>query len=107
MDKLLSYKPEVAGSISSFTSLSDVTLGYGTSQYELSCCLDVTHKQTNNQINKREQKTLNFSMMSHGITSMVMGSGSVLLNRKPKNGFGGSKEKNTSLSYHMTPNRSN
>ena len=32
------------------------------------------------------QKTLNFSMMSYGITSTVMGSGSILLNRKPKAG---------------------
>ena len=31
-------------------------------------------------------------MMSYGITSTVMGSGSSLLNRKPKNGFQGSKK---------------
>ena len=32
-------------------------------------------------------------MMSYGITSTVMGSGSILLNRKPKNGFQGSEKK--------------
>ena len=52
------------------------------SRYDLSCCRDVKHK-TNNQINKRKQKTLNFSMMTYGITSTVMGSESILLNRKP------------------------
>ena len=31
-------------------------------------------------------------MMSYGITSTVMGSGSILLNRKPKNGFHGSEK---------------
>ena len=46
-------------------------------------------------------------MMSHVITSMKMGSGSILLNRKPKNGFQGSEKRNTSLPYHMTPNQSN
>ena len=47
---------------------------------------------TNKQSNKQ---TLNFSMMSYGITSMVMGSGSILLNWKPKNGFQGSEKKET------------
>ena len=36
-----------------------------------------------------------------------MGSGSIILNRKPKNGFQGSEKRNTSLSYQKTPNRSN
>ena len=76
------------------------------SKYDLSCWWDVKHKK-NNQINKREQKTLNFSMMSYGITSTVVGSGSILLNWKPKNGFQGSEKRNTSLSDQMTPNRSN
>ena len=66
-----------------------------------------TLTQTNNQINKRKQNSLNFSMMSYGITSTAMGSGSVLSNRKPKNGFQGSEKRNTSLLYQMTPNRSN
>ena len=64
---------------------------------------------TNEQSNKQKdtnKKTLNFSMMSNGITSTVMGSGSILLNRKPQNRFQGS-EKNTPLSYQKTPNRSN
>ena len=63
---------------------------------------------TNKQLNKqKETKTLNFSMMSYGITSTVMGSGSILLNGKPKNGFQGSEKTHTSLSYQKTPNRSN
>ena len=32
-------------------------------------------------------------MMSYGKTSTVMGSGSILLNRKPKKGFQGSEKK--------------
>ena len=50
---------------------------------------------TNIQSNKQKEtkKTLNFSMMFYGITSTVMGSGSILLNRKPKNGFHGSEKK--------------
>ena len=64
-----------------------------------------TNKQSNKQ--KETKKTLNFSMMSYGITSTVMGSGSNLLNRKPKNRFQGSEKRNMSLSYHKTPNRSN
>ena len=32
-------------------------------------------------------------MMSYGITSTVMGSGSILLSQKPKNGFQGSEKK--------------
>ena len=45
-----------------------------------------TNKQSNKQ---KETKTLNFSMMSYGITSLSteMGSGSILLNRMLKNGF--------------------
>ena len=43
-----------------------------------------TNKQSIKQ--KETKKTLNFSMMSYGITSTVMGSGSNLLNRKPKTG---------------------
>ena len=62
-----------------------------------------TNKQSNKQ---KETKTLNFSMMSYGKTSTVMGSGSILLHRKPKNGFQGSEKRNTSLSYQKTPNRS-
>ena len=65
---------------------------------------------TNKQSNKDKEtnkKTLNFSMMSYGITSMLMGSGSILSNWKPKNGFQGSEKRNTSLSYQKTPNRSN
>ena len=50
-----------------------------------------TNKQPNKQ--KETKKTLNFSMMPYGITSAVMGSGSILLNRKPKNGFQGSEKK--------------
>ena len=49
------------------------------------------NKQSNKQ--KETKKTLNFSMMSYGITSTVMGSGSILLNRKPKNEFQGSGKK--------------
>ena len=49
------------------------------------------NKQSNKQ--KETKTTLNFSMMSYGITSTVMGSGSILLNRKPKNGFQGSEKK--------------
>ena len=52
-----------------------------------------TNKQSNKQ--KQTKKTLNFSMMSHGITSTAMGSGSILLNLKPKNGFQGSEKKET------------
>ena len=64
-----------------------------------------TNKQSNKQ---KETKQLNFSIMSYWKTSTVMGSGSMLLNRKPKHGFQGSeKKRNTSLSYQMTPNRSN
>ena len=49
---------------------------------------------TNEKSNKqKETKTLNFSMMSYGITSTAMGSGSILLNWKPKNGFQGSEKK--------------
>ena len=51
-----------------------------------------TNKQSNKQ--KETKKTLSFSMMSYGISSTVMGSGSILLNRKPKNGlFQGSENK--------------
>ena len=64
------------------------------------------NKQSNKQKETKKQ-TLNFSMMSYGITSTVMGSGSILLNRKPKNGFQGSEKRNTSLSYQKTANRSN
>ena len=65
-----------------------------------------TTKQSNKQ--KETRKTLLFIIMSYGITSTVMGSGSNLLNRKPQNGFQGSeKKRNTSLSYQKTPNRSN
>ena len=51
-----------------------------------------TNKKSNKQ-KETKKKTLNFSMMSYGITSTVMGSGSILLNRKPKNGFQGSEKK--------------
>ena len=50
-----------------------------------------TNKQSNKQ--KETKKTLIFSLMSYGITNTVMGSGSILLNRKPKNGFQGSEKK--------------
>ena len=46
-------------------------------------------------------------MMSYGITSTVMGFGSILLNRSPKTGSRDQKKRNTSLSYQKTPNRSN
>ena len=49
-----------------------------------------TNKKSNKQ---KETKTLYFSMMSYGITRTVMGSGSILLNRKPQNGFQGSEKK--------------
>ena len=49
-----------------------------------------TNKQSNKQ--KATKNPLNFSMMSYGRTSTVMGSGSILLNRKPKNGLQGKKE---------------
>ena len=52
------------------------------------------NKQSNKQ-KETKKNPLNFSMMSYGITSTVMGSGSILLNRKPKNGFQGSEEKET------------
>ena len=71
---------------------------------------DVGTLSTNKQSNKQKEtkkKTLNFSMMSYGITSTVIGSGSILLNRKPQNGFQGSEKRNTSLSYQKTPNPSN
>ena len=64
-----------------------------------------TNKQSNKQ--KETKDPLNFSMMSYGIASTAIGSGSILLNRKPKNGFQGSEKRNTSSSYQMTPNRSN
>ena len=64
-----------------------------------------TNKQSNKQ--KETKNTLNFSMMSYGITSTVMGSGSILLKRKPKKGSRDQKKRNTSLSYQKTPNRSN
>ena len=64
-----------------------------------------TNKRSNKQ--KETNKQLNFSMMSYGITSTVMGSGSILLNRKPKNGLQGSEKRNMSLSYQKTPNGSN
>ena len=51
-----------------------------------------TNKQSNKQ-KETNKKTLNFSKMSYGITSTVMGSGSILLNRKPQNGFQGSEKK--------------
>ena len=51
-----------------------------------------TTKQSNKQ-KETKQKTLIFSMMSYRITSTVMGSGSILLNLKPKNGFQGSEKK--------------
>ena len=52
-----------------------------------------TNKQSNKQ--KETKKHKNFSMISYGITrlSTVKGSGSILLNRKPKNGFQGSEKK--------------
>ena len=63
---------------------------------------------TNEKSSKqKETKTLNYSMMSYGITSTVMCSGSILLNQKPQNGFQGSEKRNTSVSYQKTPNRSN
>ena len=65
-----------------------------------------TNKQSNKQ-KETKKSTLNFSMMSYGITSTVIGSGSILLNRKPQNGFQGSEKRNTSLSYQKTPNPSN
>ena len=46
-------------------------------------------------IQKGNKKTFNFSMTSYGITSTVMGSGSILLNQKPQNGFQGSDKKET------------
>ena len=55
-----------------------------------------TNKQSNKQ--KETKKTLNFSMMSYGITSTVMGSGSLFIELEAPN---------TSLSYQITPNRSN
>ena len=61
------------------------------SRYDLSYYRDVKHKEQSNK--QKETKTLNFSMMSYGITCTVMGSGSTLLNRKPKNGFQGSEKK--------------
>ena len=64
-----------------------------------------TNKQSNKE--KETKKTLNVSMMSYGITSTLMGSGSILSSGKPKNGFQGSEKRNTSLSYQKTPNRSN
>ena len=51
-----------------------------------------TSKQTNGN-----KKSLNFSMMSYGIISTVMGSGSILLNQKPKNGFQGSEKKKNAI----------
>ena len=50
-----------------------------------------TNKQSNKQ--KEARKTLNFSMMSDGITSTTMGSWPILLNWKPQNGFQGSEKK--------------
>ena len=54
-----------------------------------------TNKQSNKQMETK--KTLNFSMMSYGITilSTVMGSWSILLKWKPKNGFQGLVKKET------------
>ena len=53
-----------------------------------------TNKQSNKQ-KETKQPTLNFSMMSYGITSTVMGSGSILLNRKPKKQVPGIRKKET------------
>ena len=64
-----------------------------------------TNKQSNQL--KETKQTLNFSMMSYGITSTVMGSGSNILNRKPKTGSRDLKKRNNSLSYQKTSNRSN
>ena len=67
-----------------------------------------TNKQKETRKKTTEKNnTLNFSTMSYGISSTVMGSWSILLNRKTKNGFQGSEKRNTSLSYQKTPNRSN
>ena len=43
---------------------------------------------TNKQSNKQKE-----TKISYGITSTVIGSGSILLNRKPKNEFQGSEKK--------------
>ena len=51
-----------------------------------------TNKQSNKQ-KETNKKTFNFSMMSYGIASPVMGSGSFLLNWKPKNGLLESEKK--------------
>ena len=45
-----------------------------------------SNKQTNKQT---KTKTFNFSILSYGLTSTEMGSGSILLNREPKNGSQG------------------
>ena len=50
-----------------------------------------TNKHSNKQ-KETKQKTHNFSTMSYGITSTVMGSGAILLNQ-PKHGFQGSEKK--------------
>ena len=50
-----------------------------------------TNKQSNKQ--KETKNTLNFRMMSYGITSTVMGSGSILLNWKPKKRVPGIRKK--------------
>ena len=104
VDKPPPCKPGFAGSIPSFTSLSDGTLSCG----PVSICLYLLPRrlaQTNRQ--KKTKNPLNFSMMSHGITSTEMGPESMLINWKPQNGFQGSEKRNTSLSYHMTPHKSN
>ena len=71
--------------------------------------LAVVGTLSKNKQSKETKKTLNFRIMPSGITrlSTVIGPGSILLNRKSKNGFQGSEKKNTSLSYQKTPNRSN
>ena len=63
-----------------------------------------TNKKSNIQ---KETKNTQFQYDFLRDNKYVMGSGSILLNQKPQNGFQGTEKRNTSLSYQKTPNRSN
>ena len=66
-----------------------------------------TNKQSNKQ--KETKTTLNFSMMSYGITSTVMGSGFYFIESEATKRVPAIRriKRNTSLSYQKTLNRSN
>ena len=77
---------------------------------QCSCWLDVKHKQKikKSKENKTHKKHTQFQ---HGVLrDNKYGNGFWAIfieSEAPKNEFQGSEKRNTSLSYHMTPNRSN